>query len=893
MKKSLLIIIILLLGGAGYLAFQRWAKHANITRWSFIPSEAIMVADVRLMNDFDNLSGYQVWKTLRRTSGFKRIDEGIAFLDSINGKGGFSATFEETPVLISAHQISNDDLDFLFVVDIENTSQNTFAEVAIGHLKKSGFRFKTRNYNGHKLSEISKNRKAFTFIFFKNMFLASFTPYLIEDAIRTVEDEQSSFEDVFLKDNSVPSGESFTTYFNYPKTSRLLSSVLLSEANLPMLSGSYSLSLDSSYLSFSGFSYAENSWMNTHHQQPSNFDMIEIIPKNTAFVHHIASANIADWQKRQLAYLATSEPEIKAFQDSLRTAYDFDVNQLLDLVDEEIGIVTLEAISPRDNRKMCILEVKDTGKTLKFLNQLTSRIATVRGNSIYSESYSENEIRYLPIRDFPKAILGKMAYGFNECFYVNHRNYVILSNHLEELKSLFKTIQNEDTWGKSLRMNSFLQRANDVANYSLYVNIPRSKNLILKELSPHWSATIQENLASYQAFELAAFQFSYSENKHFSNFTFSQPEPLRTTMPKVSPSSETRFVSKLITKPFLLRTHAYRSRDILLQDSTYAIHYLNQNQNILWVRNVGAKIVGDVFPIDFYKNGKIQYAFATKDEIHIWDRTGVAIPGYPRKLENASKIEHFNVIDYNMSRDYRLAISDDQGHVYLSNKELKVLNGWSPKDLERSSLIPLRHKRIGRRDVMLSIQTDGKIHLMNRRGDAMSGFPFDTKQTLVDNYFLNASNSLDKSTITVLSAGGELMEINLEGDVVRHDQLIKTQQEARFQLIPDRAKKSYLVVRKEGNSYQVLDDTGNFLFQKDYPSTQEMLIQYYQFGAGKDVITFIDRSNETLYIFDKDGRLLTSNPLSASHEVGILYYNTRKKFQVFSTSATNLETYTF
>ncbi|MDE0470644.1 MAG: hypothetical protein OXH57_01790 [Ekhidna sp.] len=893
MKKFLTFIAVLLLAGAGYFTYEKWSKNSNINEWSFVPAHAAMVLELELLDDYNQFSKYPIWAVLQNTDGFKGIKQSISFLDSINGKGGFNAIFDEAPVLISTHKVAVNHFDFLYVVNLQNISQSTFAQAVIGRLQNGGYRFKTRNYRGYKIREVHEGGKAFTYTFHKNYFLASFTPYLIEDAVRTIERKQASFEEQFPKIKTQRSSGLFNLYINYSETGRLLSGMTRSEVKLPMSYGAYSVSLDSVHIDFTGFTYTQKGWLATHKNQPGSFDMAEIVPENTALMYHISSSDTSSWKERQWGYLKDIQPPFRAFQDSLKNTFDFDASQIIDFIGEEAGILTLEPGSSRESRKMCILKIKDMGEALQFFNQLTMRIARIRGDTAYTTSYSENEIRYLPIKNFPKLFLGNLADGFNECFYINYRDYLILSNNLQELKALIASIRNEDTWGKSLRMNTFFQKANNTANVSLFINISRAQNLILNELNAAWNEYITKDLPYYQSFELAAFQFSYLDGSYFTNYTFSQPEQRKPEVLKANPESGTRFTSPLVSKPFLVRTHAHKSFDIIVQDSSHLIYYLDKSQNQLWAQNVDSGIISEVFPVDYYKNGKIQYAFATSFAVHIWDRSGASIPGYPKSLSDDVQIAQFNVIDYDLSRNYRFAISDTKGEIFLTDKDLNALEGWNPKKLSRSSLTPLNHQRIGRRDVMFSIQSDGKIHFMNRRGQPLKGYPFDTRQSLNKNYFLSISNGLSNSTISVLSTGGELTEINLEGDVVKRSQLIKTTQDATFRIVPDRSGKSFLMVRKEGNSYQVLDDTGNFLFQKDHVSTQPVLIQYYRFGAGKDVVIFTDTASQMLYIYDKSGNLLTGRSLKSGHQASLLYTNSKREFRVFTTAGSNLETYSF
>lgn len=894
LKKLLITLAILLLAGAGYFTYEKWVKHSDLTNWSFIPADAAFVIEANLTEDLETFQGYAISSILQESSGFENFRGALSFLDSINGKGGFTAIFEDAPTIASAHKVSNSEIDFLFAIELQNISQNTFTNAAIGRLKDNGYRFKTRNYNDFKISEISDSGKTLTFIFYKNFFLASFTPYLVEDAIRAVSSSEiPSFKEEFALLDAAGTNGVGSLYVNFGKLGELISAFTGTPLNFPFIGGTYELQLDSSFIQLSGFSYADEGWMSLHTQQSASFEMAEVVPANTAYFYHITSSSFSTWKENQINYLRSKEPKIRFYQDSLKNEYDFNVDQVFDLIDNEIGIANLESPRSRDRQKLLLLEVKSADESLNFFSQLTERIALARGDSVYSESYSENEIRFLPIAEFPSTILGSMADGFEQCFYIGYRNYLIFSNELQSLKDIITSIENEDTWGKSIQMNDFLARANNSANVSFFVNIPRAWSSIKAELKNEWEEHFDLNASVYKSIEMAAFQYSFLDGKYFTNYTFTQPIKKSNRIPKTSAENGLRFISKLKTKPFLLRTHAHKDFDILVQDSTHTLYYLDPDQNALWSASIEEPIKGNIYPIDYYKNGKIQYVFASSTKVHMMDRTGASIPGYPKALPNSATIEHLNLIDYEKSRSYRIAITDSDGKVYLTDKDLNQLEGWNPKNLSRRAYLPLHHARLGRSDVMISLQESGTINLMNRRGNFLNQFPFDTRQTLSGNYHLRKSNSLANSSITVISAGGELIELNLEGDVIKRDQLIKTSVDTQFRLISDTGGNSFIIVRNEGNTYDVLDDTGNLLFQKDYLSEGPIMIQYYQFGAGKDLVIFTDTANKSLYIYDKSGNLITGNPLNSEHEVSLIYSSAKREFQVFTTWDSNLELFNF
>jgi hypothetical protein len=886
LKKLLIILSILLLAGAGYFTYDKFVKHSDLTSWSFVPSDAAMVFELGLIKDITELQGNPIWQNLGQTDGLQDLSETIAFLDSVNGNGGFSAIFKKAPALISLHKVSSSSLDFLIILDVQNLSQNTFISAAIGRLKKAGYRFKTRTYNDFKISEIGDGEKTFTYIFYKNFFLSSFTPYLVEDAIRTIEETNiQSFAETF------PVSTTGKIHINFKQLSSALESFIATDVELPLSSGSYQYGIDSTMLSISGFSTSDD-WVATHKNAPGKFEMTSVIPSNTALLYHITSTDFNSWQKNHTNYLAKS-PQILKLRDSLQSTLDFRVEQVFDLLDEELGLATIESRRPDDQRQFFILKVKDVGESLSYFQKLTERIAFSRGDTVYTESYSNNEIRFLPIPNFPKYMLGEMVSGFDRCFYINYFNYLIFSNNLEELKSLVSSIEEEDTWGKSIPLNDFLSMTNAEANASLFVSVPRIWPNIVANTKPEWRQYFKKNAQFYKKIELAAFQVSYLDDQYFTNITFSQSARREQIVVKTSADNVLTLTNAVVSKPYLVRSHAHNFFDILLVDSTYNLYYLDRTFSSLWTKQLENGIVSEVYPIDYYRNNKIQYAFATKNKIHIIDRTGNYITGYPKKLSNEASIDFFKLLDYDRSRNFRFGITDIDGKVYLSDKDLKLLDGWDPIPYRRKAIQPLKHARLGGRDVMISIQENGLINVTNRRGEKKSGFPFDLKADISANYFLSASNSLGRSSLTVLSKQGELVEINLEGIVINRDQLIKNSSDTEFQLVTDRGEKSFIIVRKEENKFEILDATGNLLFSKDYLSNDEVLIQYYQFGAGKDLVVFTDTANESLYVYDKSGNLVTGNPIRSSNEVSLVYSSSRKELQIYTTSGNNLEYYKF
>ena len=94
-----------------------------------------------------------------------------------------------------------------------------------------------------------------------------------------------------------------------------------------------------------------------------------------------------------------------------------------------------------------------------------------------------------------------------------------------------------------------------------------------------------------------------------------------------------------------------------------------RQRTIVWDNGVNpgkgkkSKINSKIYQIDYYKNNKKQIIFSTENEIHAYDRNGDYITEYPLKNPSKYKIDHFNIIDYDQSKQYRLALADIKGNI--------------------------------------------------------------------------------------------------------------------------------------------------------------------------------------------------------------------------------------
>lgn len=898
MKRILIFLSALLLLGAGYFTYDKWVKDADLSLWSFVPGNSILIYESQdPLKSFEEVKETSIWKNLAFIERVRSIDKSLELLDSLSGKGNFRKVFDETPTIITLNVTGSQSFDFLYVVEIQTLLQQTFISKAQSYFEQSGHKKHTREYEGFTITEMVQpgSDQGFTYIFYKNYFIGSFSAFLVEDAIRTVAyDERGTFqqENPELSRLTKLERDQGNLYVNTNRFQALVGAFIQGNQDLNLARSSFlDLKVTDKSINLNGFTFTadQNHYLSTFSNATGgDFDIAEVIPNDASWFYHFSVEDPVVLGESLNTYFRNTTPEVLDHQDEILRATDFDVNFTYNLIDEEMGLVTLESSATGNQNQLLILEVKDMGEALKYYNSVAERHMTRTGDSIYTEQYGDYQIRKLPVDRFPYALLGNVASDFRESYYLQFRNYLIFSNSLSQLKNFTIAIAEESTWSKSLRINEFLEQTSKEAVFSLFVNTPRAWKQMLTNLKPSWRDFFENQQFTFRNLEFIATQFSTVDKKFYTNVTVYQPDlPNRSIPERIRALRSITLPDFINTKPWLVQNHNNRLKEVLVQDTANAIYLIGNDFSVLWDLKLSEPITSPIKQIDYYKNTKLQYVFSTKSAIHLIDRTGTYLPEYPKKLAKVPQIKHFNVIDYDNTKNYRFTITDPKGNVYLTDKDLKPLKGWNPKAFEKRMAQAPQHRRIDGKDVILILQQNGTLRLLNRRGQHYSGFPIETDAVMADEMFIKNANSLEDATITLLTKGGELIEINFNGMLIRREQLYKPGANTEFSFLKDVSGDSYLVLRKTDNTYEVLSPEGKVLFSKDYFSSTPLYTQYYRLGGGTEFVVFVDPGGTYLYLYDRSGNLLTGRPLTATQPISIMQYE--NEFQIYRAVDRQLE----
>ena len=168
-------------------------------------------------------------------------------------------------------------------------------------------------------------------------------------------------------------------------------------------------------------------------------------------------------------------------------------------------------------------------------------------------------------------------------------------------------------------------------------------------------------------------------------------------------------------------------RNILVQDINNKLYSLDYSGSANWNIELGSKIGGSPMLIDYYNNGQEFILFNTSNAIHLLNKDGEEVAGFPIELQSEI-IQPISVFDYDGNNDYRYFVGCANGEYYGFEKTGKPLNGWNPWNGLNSLIAPIRHIRHKGKDYLYTTNTSGDLIVLNRKGEVRLG-PYSTGKT--------------------------------------------------------------------------------------------------------------------------------------------------------------------
>jgi hypothetical protein len=838
--------------------YIRYNSKESVSIWDIIPGEAVLVFEAGECNDcLVQIQGTSFWEIFHQSLAHNIAKDSLdeVFKQVLDSRhGGF----------VSLHLTQKDDFDFVFYLP-----QKSFEQWSkeLDKWNARGIKFNQREFNGVQINEISINGRLFSWTSFEELWIASYTPVLVEDVIRTYKSNgNASLRNKIGEVHQLPriKNDAGNVYVNLRGISSFLSVFLEKNIALPNLGHSALLDVKhgKNAITLNGFTLAGSNAQSAllslfSTQSPVPFSIKQYISNRSIVV---TNYGLSDGTKL-LKSLDISKN--LSLRDSLQSLANVDLDALFSGLGKEIALCMFESRGSTLSR-ILLFETSNPEEWLRTFDALSK--ATEKEDTLYYEKYSTYEIREIEIRHLPEKLFKPLIHGFEQTYYSHIGQTLIVADRVEELRRLLDDIDKEEVLGKSVMFNQFLESTLLEANLSIYINTPRALGLLVSGLNPKWKnvySTLSKNSLSTLGF--SAYQFSHLNESFYTNLTWSFSSNDKSSVQQQSTVNriQTNIDRTIVSKPFIVRNYLTRKDEFLVQDSLLNIHYFSADGKHQWRKDVGGEIIGEVYQLDYLANNKLQLLLATDNKLHVIDRLGNNVPPFPVAHEQKN-VEFVSLLDYDNSKRYRYLLADKFGKIWLLDKEGKSLNGWKPKNVEGPLFAKPDHYRIRGKDFILAIRKDGWVYLMNRRGEPVKGYPLNLEIRPEGSYFLETGNTLATSHFVVVSRDGIIVKFNIEGQIVSREALVKSAVDDHFSLIVEKGQKAYLIKRQNSRQVTLLDENGKPFLTNDFVGSASIDIQYYDFGAGKTYVLLVDSSQELCYVYDGLGNLLTPVPLEAS-----------------------------
>ena len=320
---------------------------------------------------------------------------------------------------------------------------------------------------------------------------------------------------------------------------------------------------------------------------------------------------------------------------------------------------------------------------------------------------------------------------------------------------------------------------------------------------------------------------------------------------------ETSFSNEIIFGPIIVKNYITNKNEVLAQDSKNTIFLINDNGQIEWSKKIDGKIIGEITQIDSYKNGRLQYVFATNKSLNLIDRKGRDVGKFPLKF-NDNITQPLSVFDYDKNKNYRLLITQ-KNELFMFDSKGNRVKGFDYSGESRIITQP-RHYRISNKDIIV-FKTSDNLSILNRRGKI--------RIKPDENYdYSNEDIFQYKNLLITTSDKNEIISIDMSGRT-------KLEESMSFDIKMISDKKTIYTLQKN-------------ILSNSKKNTEIQFGKYESFSVISDkkntFINIFDSQNKKLYLFDDEINIIKGFPILADTNANFILENNKIEFSVISDS---------
>ena len=832
MKKIALIVFgIVLLGGIGFALWwvNEREREVDIPKESFIPYNSAVVINV---NANANLSPKIAIAFDREIKAFRK-----SMLSRVVDTLKQVSQVDTSSYVMAIRVEGKQSIRFLYVLnrsglfsrgDVHAFLQKMFA----------GLQVKERKYNNQKIYLASRGKDEVCYAIVGGMVLVSNSELYVEDAVNQLghsgEDEKDGAPRFKNVNRYFSAGAGLNVFLNTTCFSDLLPLLLQKDFIAKQTNiakwfkwGALDGDIKPNGVSFNGFVHYDGLKaafpIAFKGQVPQDSKLDAVIPADVKCVSILALNDVKNYLASLESYrygAGQIENVRKRKQEFARLFGDKLEEEWQALLKGEWGKGTLSYDASRKQEEgIVVVHVKAGSLAGGLLEKMLKSYASKSGiseTSLY-RSFAldkDKKVSYfkMPVPDFAGVMWGYVLGGIATNYVLVEDNYVVFASSEKGLQSFASDYMRrlsvrDQEWYQKLRTKlsskfNWMYLSEMVSMLPYYEQVTKGA---LREL-------LERNKEGMEAFSSLGLQWG-CEGDMLYHTLFLSTEEVEQKQAQIM--WQTRLDARMSMKPAIVVNHNTGERELFVQDEGNTIYLINDVGRILWKLPIDGKINSEVYQVDMFKNGKLQYLFSTPGHLYLIDRNGNYLPRFPLAFKSPCE-RGISVADYENNKNYRVFAPGADHHVYLYEVSGNFVKGWDVPKSDNDIVSKIYHFRVEGKDYLVYADRY-RLYILDRKGKER------VKVSTLLNLSANTSLYLTKQNgqmkMAFMDANGEIVLVNFRGQVerIRGEEMIGG---GMFNVedVNNDGQDEFIYTLK--NRIVVMDNKGKLLFEKHWEDSE-------------------------------------------------------------------------
>ena len=528
--------------------------------------------------------------------------------------------------------------------------------------------------------------------------------------------------------------QSTQVYFNHSLVN-LLPKKLFSQQSL------FGLDVKLNEITFTGYANSDvNSILNcVKNQDATSIQSYDLLPNNPDIIQGVTLSDVGLFYK--IIEQQQTEKVAQLNADAWQTLNDSALYNIKSESFENIDKEILSATYVLDNitSQITSIKIKDDEKGQQLLKLMSDSVTTT------------DEFKTYKLNKAFGQLFSFTTYDFNNEYACLTENQLLFFSNRIALNYYQQAIASSQLLGKN---TSFMDYANDnlslECNYIYYENAELMKQHNLNSIINSEELWMSEHALS----KLSLTAKNYKNNLQVRiNANHAQPKT------DISNSSSALWAfkadSSITTSASVFVNHLTQENELCFQDELDQLYLINSTGNLIWKKKISETIKSAIYTVDIFKNGKFQMLFNTENYLHLIDRNGNYVQGFPVKLP--SKVtSNITLLDYEGNKDYRVFLACADKRIYNFNLYGIKTEGFVPVKTEAIVNLPINFVHVGASDYLITADISGKIYCFSRKGEGRIDFKNKVIENL-DHLFVLAGSNLDNTKLIYMDDKNNLL----------------------------------------------------------------------------------------------------------------------------------------